>query len=199
MWFGLSHPSIVGIPQCVCTQLVDPMGIHFLHCVHDNKHTKIHEVIHNTFVTIARDAGFHMGQKQLHAFPSITFNSFCWQVDIVFTKDDIHILVDIFIVDSTWSYLRSQSCTTQGFATSDVAQVKENNYCNQHLINEIFPVTIEIFDYLHKHGDAFLHNSTNVIWSLKGPEGLHLFTLVTFVCQKISITLQKMQASSILS
>jgi hypothetical protein len=45
----------------------------------------------------------------------------------------------------------------------------------------------------------FLHNCANAIWSFKWPEGLHLYVLVTFIRQKISITLQKLQASSILS
>ncbi len=39
----------------------------------------------------------------------------------------------------------------------------------------------------------FLHDCANAIWSLKGLEGLHLFTLVTFL-----ITLQKMQVCFIL-
>jgi hypothetical protein len=45
----------------------------------------------------------------------------------------------------------------------------------------------------------FSHNCANAIWNLKWPEDFHLSILVTFLCQKISITLQKMQASSILS
>jgi hypothetical protein len=28
MWLGLPHPSIVGIPQCVCTHLINLMVIH---------------------------------------------------------------------------------------------------------------------------------------------------------------------------
>jgi hypothetical protein len=46
---------------------------------------------------------------------------------------------------------------------------------------------------------VFLHDDANVIWRLKGPKGLHLFVLITFFHQKISITLQRMQTSSILS
>jgi hypothetical protein len=42
------------------------MGIHLLHCVHGNKRTGTHDAIHDTI---------HMGQKQLHVFPSTTFNS----------------------------------------------------------------------------------------------------------------------------
>ncbi len=45
----------------------------------------------------------------------------------------------------------------------------------------------------------FLHDCANAIWSLKGTKGPHLSTLVIFLRQKVSITLQKMQASSILS
>jgi hypothetical protein len=47
--------------------------------------------------------------------------------------------------------------------------------------------------------DEFLHNYANVIWSLQGPKGVPLFVLVTFLWQKNLITLQKLQASSILS
>ncbi len=45
----------------------------------------------------------------------------------------------------------------------------------------------------------FLHNYANAIWSLKRQEGSHLFVLVTSFIIKISITFQRMQASSILS
>jgi hypothetical protein len=58
---------------------------------------------------------------------------------------------------------------------------------------------IEVFSCLHKHVDVFLHDYANAIWSLKGIESFHLSTLVNFLCQKISITLQRMQLSSILS
>jgi hypothetical protein len=46
---------------------------------------------------------------------------------------------------------------------------------------------------------VFLHNCANVIWSLKRPKGPQLSTLVIFFRQKVSITLQRMQVSSILS
>jgi hypothetical protein len=60
-------------------------------------------------------------------------------------------------------------------------------------------LAIEVFGCLHKHADVFLHNCANAIWSLKGLEGLHLSTLVIFLRQKISITLQRMQVSYILN
>jgi hypothetical protein len=78
-----------------------------------------------------------------------------------------------------------QSYTTQGFIASDVAQTKKQSYHDQHLANQIFPLVIEVFGCLRKQVDVFLHNCVNVIWSLKGPKGLFLFILFTFLQQKI--------------
>jgi hypothetical protein len=75
MQLGLPHPSITGILQCVCTHPINFMGIHLLHCVHSNKRIRTHDAIRDTFTPIARNVGFHVGQKQLHKFLSTTFNS----------------------------------------------------------------------------------------------------------------------------
>jgi hypothetical protein len=77
------------------------MGIHFLHCAHGNKHTRTHDVIHDTFAAIEQDADFRVGQEQLHALFSTMFNSSCRRVDIVLTKDGIRTLADVVIVDPT--------------------------------------------------------------------------------------------------
>jgi hypothetical protein len=81
------------------------MGIHLLHCVHGNQHTKTHDAIYNTFVAITWDVGFHMEKKQLHVLLSTTFNSFHQWINIVFTKDDIRTLLNIVIVDPTQANL----------------------------------------------------------------------------------------------
>jgi hypothetical protein len=57
------NSTIVGILRCACTHPIDHVGIHFLHCGHGNECTRTHDVICNTFVTIAQDANFYMGQK----------------------------------------------------------------------------------------------------------------------------------------
>jgi hypothetical protein len=101
------------------------MGIHLLCCVHDNKCIGTHDVICNTFATIARDVGFHVGRKQLHVLPSNTINSSHRQVNIMFTKDDIHTLVDVVVVDPTRVDLLPRSCATQRFVVFNVAQTKE--------------------------------------------------------------------------
>jgi len=68
---------------------------------------------------------------------------------------------------------------------------------NTPLINS--SLLIEVFGCLHKHANVFLHDFANAIWSLKGIEGPHISTLVTFFSSKILITLQRMQVSSILT
>jgi hypothetical protein len=40
----------------------------------------------------------------------------------VLTKDDIHTLADVVIANPIRANLLSQSCATQGFATSDATQ-----------------------------------------------------------------------------
>jgi hypothetical protein len=150
------------------------MGIHFLRCIHGNECIGTHDALHDTFATIAWDVGCHVRQEQLHVLPSITFNFFRWQVDIVSTKDVIRTLADIVIANSMWVDLFSQSCTIQGFVAFDVTQVKENSYCNQHHIDQFLRLTNEVFNCLH--------NCANAIWSLKKPKGLHLFILVFFFC-----------------
>jgi hypothetical protein len=148
-----------------------------------------HDAIHDTFVAIMRDVSFHLRREQLHTFPATTFNSFRWRIDIVLTKDSICTLVDIVIADPKRIDLFPWSCATQGFVAFDAAQAKERSYRNWHPTDQFLSLTIEIFGCLHKHANVFLHDCLNAIWSLKGTEGLHLFTLVTFLHQKISITL----------
>ncbi len=62
-----------------------------------------------------RDDSFRVGQEQLHALPSTTFNSSHQRVDIVLTKDGICTLVNIVITNLTQANLLPQSCATQGF------------------------------------------------------------------------------------
>jgi hypothetical protein len=125
MQLGLPHPFITNILWCVCTHPVDPMGIHFLHCVHGNERMGTHEVVCDTFAAIAWDASFHVGRKQSYALFSTTFNSFHRQVNIIHIKDGIRTLANSMQVD-----LLPRSCTTQGFIAFDMAQAKKKNYCD---------------------------------------------------------------------
>jgi hypothetical protein len=77
------------------------MGINLLCCIHGNECMGTHDAVCNTFATIVQDVGFHMGRKQLNAFPSTMFSSSCRQVNIVFTKSDIRILVNVITTNPT--------------------------------------------------------------------------------------------------
>jgi hypothetical protein len=81
----------------------------------------------------------------------------------MFTKDGIRTLVNVVIVNPTRANWFPQSCTTQGFVTLDAAQAKERSYHNQHPIYEFLPLAIEVFGYLHKHVDVFIHDYANAI------------------------------------
>jgi len=160
-WFRLPHLSIIGIFWCVCTDPINPMGIHLLCCAQNNECTITHDVICDIFPTITQDVGFHMGREQLHVFPSITFNSFCWQVDMVLTEDEICTLINFVIIDPTQTDLLSQSCAIWGFVAFDVIQAQKRGYCDQHPIDQFLPLTIEIFECLHKQVYVFLHYCAN--------------------------------------
>jgi len=181
----------------MCTYPINPMGIYFLCCVHDNKRIGTHDVVRNTFATIVWDVGFHVRWKQLHELLSNMFNSSCWRIDITLTKDDICILINIVvvIVDSTQVNLFLQSCATQWLVGFDAAQAKERNYLDWQHVNQFLPLVVDAFGYLHKQAYVFLHNCANVIWSLKRLKGLPHFVLVISLRQESSITLQKLQAS----
>jgi hypothetical protein len=68
---------------------------------------------------------------------------------------------------------------TQGFATSKVAETKEQNYKITTLQNHFLSLAIEIFDYLHKQTD-FLQFYANNVWAMKGPKSPLLLILTTF-------------------
>jgi hypothetical protein len=135
------------LPQCVCTHPINPMGIYLLCCTHNNKHIRTHDVV---FPMIAWDADFHVGWKQLHVFLSTTFNSSCQWINIVLTKDKVHTLANVVIVDQCMWNLLPQSYAIQRFVTFDTIQTKERSYHNQHPINQFLPLTIKVFECLQE-------------------------------------------------
>ncbi len=192
MRLWLPHPSITCIPWCVCAHPIDLMGIHLLCCVHDNECTGTHDAIHNTFVTIGQNVSFCVGREQLHALPSITFNSFCQWVEIVLTKDNIRTLTYIVIVNPIQVHLLPWSCTTQRCVASNGTQAKERSYHNWHPTRSIPPFSNWSIWLFTQTCPCVFTWCAYAIWSLKGPKGLHLFTFVTFLCKKNLITLQRM-------
>jgi len=127
------------------------------------------------FAFVVWDASFHMWREQLHVLLSNTLNSFHQQINIMLTKDGICILVDVVINDPMYVDLFLWSCTTQGFVAFNTTRTQEMTYCNRHLIDQFFPLVIEVFECFHKQIDAFLQDCANAIWSFKRPKGPLIF------------------------
>jgi hypothetical protein len=53
-----------------------------------------------------------------------------------------------------------------------------------HHVDQFLLLAIEVFGYLRKHANAFLHDHANVIWSLKGPKGVPFFLFWLFFLSK---------------
>ncbi len=66
MRFGLSHPLIIGMSQCICNQPLDPMGIHILHYAHGGKRMASHNVVRDVFTAIAKAMRFYVLRDQTH-------------------------------------------------------------------------------------------------------------------------------------
>jgi hypothetical protein len=116
----------------VCAHIPLTLWVSTFYVVHGNEHIGTHDAIHNTFATIVRNVGFHMGQEQLHVFFSTTFSFSYQRVNIMFTKDGIRTLADVVIVNPMQADLLPQFCTTQKFVTFDAIQAKEKSYCIRH-------------------------------------------------------------------
>jgi hypothetical protein len=172
-----------------------PYGIHFLCCVHGNKHMKTHDAICDTFVAIAWNVIFHVGQKKLHVSPSTMFNSTCWLVNIMSTKDEICTLADVVITNPTWSNLFFWLCTIQGFCYLRCNSSQRKKLSWPPLGWSTPPFSNWSIWMFTQTSWCVKHNCANPIWSLKKPKGLPLLFRLFFFVKKI----QRMKAYFILS
>ncbi len=58
----LSHLLILGVSHCICSQPLDPMGIHLFHCIHGGEKMVSHDVVRDVFTAIGKSARFHVSQ-----------------------------------------------------------------------------------------------------------------------------------------
>jgi len=98
---GLPHLLAIGLIHCICGQpldliLGDPSfslfpwwGRHYI------------PWCYSTFVFITNDVGFYVSCEQIHVLLSPSLQPIRQWVDIVWSNNDIHILIDVVIVDPT--------------------------------------------------------------------------------------------------
>jgi hypothetical protein len=75
------------------------MGIHLLHCTHGGERIASHNAIQDAFVSIVRDAGFHILWEQTHILRPPSFQFFLSVGQHCLSVDSIHTLANVVIVD----------------------------------------------------------------------------------------------------
>jgi len=142
MWLELPHSLITSILWCVCTHpstlWVSTFYIMLMATSTQEPMMKFTIPLLSLRKMLASiwDENNDMRFEQLHALPSTMFNYSRWWIDIVLTKNGIHTLANVIIVDPTQAYLFPRSCTTQKFVASNAIQAKERN---QHPIDQLRP------------------------------------------------------------
>ncbi len=69
--FSFSHLLFVEVLHYICSQPLDPMGIHLFRCMHGGEKITLHDVVRNTFMIVARDVGFMCHEnKPMSFYPS---------------------------------------------------------------------------------------------------------------------------------
>ncbi len=53
---GFSHFLVFGVSNCICSQPLNLMGIHLLHCAHDGEKMVSYDVVRDAFVALVKDA-----------------------------------------------------------------------------------------------------------------------------------------------
>jgi hypothetical protein len=65
-------------------------------CSHGAKWTSSHDAIWNVFTFIMKNVRFHVLHEQIHVFLQLSLQSFCRQVDIMWSIDDICTLANVY-------------------------------------------------------------------------------------------------------
>jgi hypothetical protein len=101
--FDLSHFIIVHFAWCQCDHTIDDLDTNLFQCPYKSECTSIHNTLLNIVAAITLESG--------HLFP----HHIRWWMDILITRDGIHTLMDIVIVDSH---------------RYNVTNINNNNTCN---------------------------------------------------------------------
>jgi hypothetical protein len=63
---GFSHLLVLEVLHYICSQPLDPIGIHLFRCAHGGERTTLHNVVQDTFMIVATDVRFHVSGEQTH-------------------------------------------------------------------------------------------------------------------------------------
>jgi len=177
---SLPHPLTLGLTHCICDHPLDPKGIHFFLLCPWWGEDYIAWNHSRCFCVHCKRCQFSGFARSNPCFRTTFFSSFSSGVDIVLSVDDIHTLVDVVIVDLTWTNLVWQVVLFRGVAALLVVQVKEGFYCDYYLTNVFFHFVIEVFGCFYQQVDNFVHRCANMLWWAKGRSEAILIGVVFF-------------------
>ncbi len=132
---GLSHPLVLGVSHYICSQPLDPMGIHLFRCAHGEEKMASHDVVQIVFVTIVKIAGFHVSQKKIHVISPLALQSSRHRIDIVLLINGVRTLVNVIITNPIWVDLVSRVALFCGVTVTITTQAKDGLHCDR------FPTT----------------------------------------------------------
>lgn len=69
-WVSL-HLVALSLTHCICVQLIDLMGTHFLWFSYGRECITFHDVVQDIFVSIISNVGFNVSNEQTHVFATL--------------------------------------------------------------------------------------------------------------------------------
>jgi len=107
---------------------VDQTRIHLFHCVHGGECITTHDVVQDSFISIAKDVGFHVLHEQTHVLSMSFLQSSRQQMDIILIIDGICTLANKIITNPICANLVLQATSSQGVASMITTQAKIVSY-----------------------------------------------------------------------
>jgi hypothetical protein len=141
----------------------------------------IHDAIWDAFVSIVRDAMFHVLREQTHILWPPSFQFFHQRINIVLSIDSIRTLADVVIVDPIQTDLVSRVGFFHGVVMTMVVQVKEKLYHHCYPMDVFFPLIIKVFGCLHEQSNIFFVNGLTWRGQQKASEGLLYQCCIFFI------------------
>jgi hypothetical protein len=118
-------------------------------CYHGAKWTASHDAISNVFTFVMKNARFHVVHEQIHVFLQLSLQSYCQQVDMMSSIDDIYTLANAVIANPIQIDL--VSCVTSFRKAVSIVVIQEKNGLsnNWHSMKKFIPLVIQVLGCLH--------------------------------------------------
>ena len=184
---------------CVCKQRfpIDVYGDHMLSCCKGKERYNNHNTVVDIITIMCRHSGLRVGVEPYNTFSELD-DAKKLRPDMVITGLDVTILGDVGVTFPIPTNLTLNQSRVAGRLASDYARTKHVKYDEyaQRISNTFIPFIFETRGFWHHEFKEFFakvlnHSSLN--------SGIPLKALTTYWRRRISVTLQKVIARSVLS